>query len=79
MSNYKVKEKYKGTATSFYDGYFVRWGDSSHEELAHIYENIDGGKSFIDKTTNSDNESEEKESSTSKKTTKKSSRKSKKD
>ena len=50
MANYEVKKQYKGTATSFYAGYFVRWDNATQEELAHIYENINNGKSFIDTT-----------------------------
>lgn len=49
MANYKVKENYKGTGTSFHGGYFIRWDNASQEELAHIYEDINGGKSFVDK------------------------------
>jgi hypothetical protein len=54
MANYEVKKEYKGSATSFSGGYFVRWGNATQDELAHIYENIDNGKSFIDKTDKKD-------------------------
>jgi len=50
MAEYKVKQKYIGTATSLYSGYFVRWDNASQEELAHVYENINGGKSFVSKS-----------------------------
>ncbi len=58
MANYSVKKTYKGTGTSFYGGYFVRWNDATQEELAHIYEEIDGGKLYVDKIekTNQSNE-----------------------
>jgi|TARA_R100001463_G_scaffold56773_3_gene108927 hypothetical protein len=74
MAKYSIKEKYKGLATSFYDGLFVRWDNVSQEELAHIYEEVNGGKSFvnkIEKTKKSNEESTIKASNKKTKSTKK--------
>ena len=69
MASYSVKEKYKGTGTSFYGGNFVRWDEATQEELAHIYEEIDGGKLYVDKLEKTKKSNEE---STVKESTKKS-------
>lgn len=49
MAKYSVKKTYKGTGTSFYGGYFVRWDDATQEELAHIYEEVNKGKLYVEK------------------------------
>ena len=73
MANFKIKELYVGSATKFKENYVVRWGNQSQEELAYIYEELNGS-GYIDKlekTKKSNEESTVKESVKKSKSTKK--------
>ena len=67
MANYKIKEKYIGSATGLNPKYIVRWGNQSQEELSYIYEELNGSK-YIDKLEKTKKSNEE---STVKKSNKK--------
>jgi hypothetical protein len=60
MSKYKIKESFIGRKTIFSGGRVVSWSlDKSQEELAQIFEEVNGGSAFIEKdgkTKTSNNE-----------------------
>lgn len=60
MVKFKIKEQYIGCVTSFSGGVHVRWGDQSQKELARIYEECNGGTTFIEKSEKSNEESKSK-------------------
>ena len=64
MANYKVKKQYKDTAT-YFKGVRVHWNTATEEQLAWVYEEVDNGYLYVektDKTNKSNNESTVKKS-----------------
>lgn len=63
MAKYKIKESFIGGKTIFSGGRVVSWaGDMAQEELAHLFEEVNGGATFIDKIGKSTKKSNEESS-----------------
>jgi len=63
MAEYKIKESFIGGKTIFSGGRVVSWaGDMAQEELAYLFEDVNGGATFIEKIGKSTKKSNEESS-----------------